>query len=297
MAHRHQDPAPLDPYEGASNQERAGRIDGEPAVGPQKRPAGLTVAVLNLDRPDLILPMLDTLGDAAAAFVARGLGFEVVVGDTGSRDAEVLRRYTAKDPWLTVLPNLDYHFSRCCNACVASAPVGYDAVLLLNNDVILPSPEPLLAMYQQLLDRPEVAVVGVQLLYPDGSVQHCGVDIVRTGFRRGLPWHPHRGAAPSPSSVSTVSVHRAIAVTGACLMVRRSMWDVLGGLDEEYFIECQDVDLCLAARRLGYEVSVVAAGDVLHLEGATRGDECTAHLPDRRTFLRRWSAFLEANLL
>jgi GT2 family glycosyltransferase len=79
-------------------------------------------------------------------------------------------------------------------------------------------------------------------------------------------------------------------------MIRTGLWEALGGLDEAYESECQDIDLCLAAHRLGWDIEVLDEGPVVHLENATRpaGDESW---PDRRLLFRRWESYLEANFL
>ena len=110
-----------------------------------------------------------------------------------------------------------------------------------------------------------------------------------TACGAGLPWHPLAGSPYRPGP----SPYPGIAVTGACLMIRRTVWDEVGGLDEQYATECQDVDICLSVRRLGWEVQVVDAGPVVHLENATRAKD-DGSLPDRRLFVRRWESFLEA---
>lgn len=278
----------LDPYEGTANLTRSRSLTLTPGADPIPRPIGLTVAILNLDRPDLIGPALDAMAQLAPALSARGWGFEVVVGDTGSSDPAVREHYAAAPSWLTVIDAQPYQFSRSNNQAVAAAPVSYDTVLLLNNDVLLPSATPILAMCDALATDPRVAVVGLCLQFPDGTVQHAGVDIVGDGFRRGLPWHPLAGSAYTPAP----SPYPSVAVTGACLMIRRSVWDAVAGLDEAYESECQDVDLCLAVRRLGHEVVVVDAGPVVHLENATRGTD-DGSLPDRRRFIRRWSSYVQ----
>jgi hypothetical protein len=280
----------LDPYEGTTNLARSRAVGRSPGAPVRARQRGLTVVILTKDRSDLICPLLDRLAQVAEAFASSGWGFEVVIGDTGSTDAAVLDRYNDAPEWLNVVRDLSYQFSICNNAGVAAAPVGFDTVLLLNNDVVLPSPDPITHMFAELHGDAGLGVVGLRMLYPDGTVQHAGIDIVRSGFRRGLPWHPTGDREPGPRPDGS---YPAIAVTGACLMVRRQIWDAVGGLDPAFSIECQDVDLCLTARRLGHGVAVVDAGPVVHLESATRGagDESP---DDRRLFLRRWSAYLEA---
>ena len=78
--------------------------------------------------------------------------------------------------------------------------------------------------------------------------------------------------------------------------MRRQLFDQLGGFSESYSAECQDIDLCLRAHRLGYATRVENLGQVVHLENATRpkGEE---NWSDRRLFMRRWSSYLEAHFL
>ncbi len=289
MLRTNRGPYPLDPYAGTSNLERSRSIGLTPGAQDVTRPRGLTAVILNLDRPDLILPAIDRMAEVHDHLVAHNLGFELVIGDTGSADPEVLARYSDAPDWLTVVAELDYQFSRSNNESVTAAPVGFDHLMLLNNDVVLPSAAPVVELMRVLDEDPAAAVAGLCLQFPDGTVQHAGVDIVGQGFRRGLPWHPLAGSVYRPGPAR----YPALAVTGACLMIRRSVWDAVGGLDEQYTTECQDVDLCLAVRRLGWGVHVVDAGRVVHYENATR-DKDDGSLADRRLFVRRWGSFLEA---
>lgn len=278
-------------YAGTSNLARAEAIStSAPTPVPPTRP-GLVVAILNLDRPDLLLPLLDVLAEGPAVFAAAGMDFQVLVGDTGSTDPAVLERYAqaAEEPWLQVRTGMAYQFSRCNNQLIAEA-ADLDRLLLLNNDVVLPSVEPLLAMAQHFDSHPRVGVVGLRMDFPDGTVQHAGIDFFADGDFARLPFHPGGG---------TTSEHRPghamdlMATTGAALMTRADLWWLIGGLDEAYEAECQDVDYCFAARRLGATLKVLDAGPVVHLESATR-DQDAHNVADRRLFLRRWRSFLEA---
>lgn len=276
-------------YAGTSNLARAEAITVTlPELPPATRP-GLAVAILNLDRPDLLLPLLDVLATGPEAFAAIDMDFQVLVGDTGSTDPAVLERYAqaTDQPWLQVHTGLTYQFSRCNNQLLAHAS-GLDRYLLLNNDIVLPSIDPLVAMAQHFDSHERVGVVGLRLDFPDGTVQHGGIDFFAEGEHAGLPYHPGGGS---------VSEHRPgramdlMATTGAALMTRADLWWLIGGLDEAYEAECQDVDYCLAARRLGATVKVLDAGPVVHLESATR-ETGAHHLADRRLLLRRWRSFL-----
>lgn len=278
-------------YAGTSNFQRAEAIaTAAPERPPATRP-GLAVAILTLDRPDLLLPLLDVLAEGPALFAAHEMDFQVLVGDTGSTAPEVLRRYEQADdePWLHIRTGLTYQFSRCNNQLLAEAG-DVDRYLLLNNDVVLPSVEPLLAMAQHFDTHERVGVVGLRLDFPDGTVQHAGIDFFPEGEFAGLPYHPGGG---SHSDHRPGKVMDLLATTGAALMTRADLWWLIGGLDEAYEAECQDVDYCLAARRLGATVKVLDAGPVVHLESATR-DPGTHHTADRRLLLRRWRSFVAA---
>ena len=279
-------------YAGTTNLQRAEAISTALPTRPPATRAGLAVAILTLDRPDLILPLLDVLATGPAVFAAAGLDFQVIVGDTGSTDAQVLARYAqaADEPWLQVRRGLTYHFSRCNNELLAAAAGELDRYLLLNNDIVLPSVEPLLAMAQQFDSHERVGVVGLRLDFPDGTVQHAGIDFFPDGEHAGLPYHPGGGTRVDHRPGRAMDL---LATTGAALMTRADLWWLIGGLDEAYEVEGQDVDYCLAARRLGATVKVLDAGPVVHLESATR-DPGAHHLADRRLLLRRWRSFLAA---
>jgi GT2 family glycosyltransferase len=254
---------------------------------------GVSVLILNRDKPELILPLLDRLALEQRAFEARGLRLQIVVGDTGSSDPQVLARFDALPPDTLVQRNLKYHFSRCNNTITHLAAC--DTLLFLNNDVIFPEGRAaILEMYDLLHARPERGIVGCCLFYEDGLAQHLGVDFLREPAVRGLCFHPHARVQVDRNTLK--SEWRVPAVTGACLMVRHELYAQVGGMDEGYASECQDIALCLAIDRLGYETHITYAGKVLHLENATRpkGEE---NWPDRQRFLRRWGSYIEARFL
>jgi GT2 family glycosyltransferase len=254
---------------------------------------GVSVIVLNLDRPEYLLPLIDQLEGEAKACNAAGLGFQLLIGDTGSTDPEVLRRYDELPDFGEVVPGLEYHFGRCNNT-VARNRVRHSHLLLLNNDVsFAATPGAVLAMHEVFENDDRTGAVGLALDFPDGTVQHMGIDLVRNGHRRGFTQHV---GSRQPAQHRPGMSWPALAATGACLMVRSDLWSRLGGLDESYMRECQDVDLCLRLRRLGYEIRVVDAGPAVHVENGTRdrGDEDAR---DRQLFVRRWRSFLEAAAL
>lgn len=281
-------PPAIDMYQGTDNLARVAALAGHRTVRPAGRTPGITVAVLNLDRADLIVPMLDAVPAIAADLRARGLDLQFLVGDTGSRDPRVLAAYEGASAQVSVVRGLRYQFSRSNND-VCDARVAHDHVVFLNNDVHLRSGGPLIAMWEQLAD-PAVGAAGLVLDLPDGRLQHAGIDFVTSGPHRLLPHHARAGRNYRHELGKSWQVP---AVTGAALMLRTCDWAALGGLDEAYERECQDVDLCLRLHRLGLVTRVVDVGPLIHEENGTRpkGEE---HWADRRLYLRRWSAYIQA---
>jgi O-antigen biosynthesis protein len=122
-------------------------------------------------------------------------------------------------------------------------------------------------MYSEL---EEIGAVGARLLWEDGRLQHVGV-----GFEGGLPGHPYRGfAGDFPGYSNNVRIARnCLAVTAACLMTRRDVFDELGGFTTQLPVNYNDADYCLKAwaggRRIVYDPDV----EMLHFESSSRSSE------------------------
>ena len=112
------------------------------------------------------------------------------------------------------------------------------------------------------LNDPGVAVVGPKLLYPDDTVQHGGVIIGLAGFAE----HAHRFLPKdAPGYAYRAVLDQDIScVTGACLLVRRAVYEALGGLDESYETAFSDVDFCLRVREKGWRIVFAATATLLH---------------------------------
>jgi GT2 family glycosyltransferase len=254
--------------------------------------AGLSVVILTLDKPDLICPLLDQLLAARSSLRERGLELEIIVGDTGSTDETVLRKYEELATQIVLERDLRYHFSANNNRLFQER-VSSEKVLFLNNDIVFANPaESLLAMAAELDSRPDVGIVGVVLTYPDGRIQHAGIDFVRSGTHAGLPFHPYHGETGG-IFIGLDRARDCPAVTGACLMIRSSLFAAVGGLDERYRTEGQDVDLCLTTRRHGYRSRLILGGRIDHVENGTRPKGSEDWI-DRQLLRRRWAAFLKA---
>ena len=147
-----------------------------------------------------------------------------------------------------------------------------DYIMLLNNDVELITPD----IFQSMLGfcmRPEVGIVGAKLLYNDHTVQHAGV-LVGAG---GLADHVFKGIhEDDPGYMGrAISSQDVSAVTAACLLVKRSVYEEVGGLEEEFQVAFNDVDFCLKVRKAGYLIVYDADIKLFHYESKSRGMEDT----------------------
>ena len=147
-----------------------------------------------------------------------------------------------------------------------------DYIMLLNNDVELITPD----IFQSMLGfcmRPEVGIVGAKLLYNDHTVQHAGV-LVGAG---GLADHVFKGIhEDDPGYMGrAISSQDVSAVTAACLLVKRSVYEEVGGLEDEFQVAFNDVDFCLKVRKAGYLIVYDADVKLFHYESRSRGMEDT----------------------
>lgn len=136
--------------------------------------------------------------------------------------------------------------------------------------------------------RPDVGAVGARLVYPDGRLQHCGVVVGLTG----AAGHPLAGLAPeAPGYLSMATATRECsAVTGACLATRRSVFEELGGFDEQLGIDLNDVDYCLRAWGRGLRTIFEPAAELVHYESPSRGT--AGGTDDIVNFVRRWKRYI-----
>ena len=201
--------------------------------------------------------------------------FEVVIVDNGSREPETMElfsRWREKEPRrFRVAPKpIAFNFPALINEGVRNAKG--ELVLLLNNDIEVVSGEWLADMAAQAL-RPSVGAVGAKLLYPDDTVQHAGV-VLGIG---GIAGHSHKYAAKDqPGYFDRLRITANCAgVTGACLMVRKTLFQKAGGFDEALSVAFNDVDFCIRLLQAGYYNLCLAHLTLYHHESKTRGPEDT----------------------
>lgn len=196
--------------------------------------------------------------------------FEILLVDNRSSDAEALAylEEMAGDERVRVFRyERPFNYSAINNFAVKRARG--EVLCLLNNDTEVITPAWLEEMLG-LLCQQGVGIVGARLLYPDGTVQHGG-DLVGVGE---VASHAHAFLSrEDPGYLGRAMLAQEMtAVTGACLMVRRALYEQLGGLDEENFpVAFNDVDFCLRARAQGWRIAWTPHAELYHDESASRG--------------------------
>ncbi|MBS1032148.1 glycosyltransferase [Gluconobacter cerinus] len=230
--------------------------------------------------------------------------FEVLIADNGSTNPEMLDllRRMGRDPRLTVLRlATPFNWSTLNNRMARQAKG--DMLLFLNDDTEVLE-EGWLTEMVSLAQQPSVGVVGARLSYPDGTLQHGGVVLTEHG-----PKHILRSAAEdNPGYLGQLVLTRDLmAVTGACMLVPRPVFEQIGGFDETFPLTCNDIDFCLRAREAGLRVVWTPHATLMHEDGGTRGRDGTARnlfnaCVDVGRLLERWEQimlddpFLNANL-
>ena len=192
--------------------------------------------------------------------------YEIIVLDNDSTDSETLRYFdTIAAKWPVYRYPGPFNFSAVNNFGVAKA--GGDYLVFLNNDTRVIRPDWLTAMLERA-QHPEVGAVGAKLLYPAGRIQHAGV-VMGIG---GLAAHAFRNLPDGQSYFDFADLMRnCSAVTAACMMVRRRVFEEMGGFDERFRVAFNDVDFCLRLRQRGYLIVYHPLALLYHYEYATRG--------------------------
>lgn len=215
----------------------------------------VAIVIPTRDKVDMLERCVDSIRERSTYS-----NYEIIVIDNQSEAPATLRYLESFDGRVIRYPH-EFNYSALTNLGVREA--GCEYVILLNNDTEVMTPDWIEAMLEYG-QRPDVAAVGARLFYPDGRVQHEGVFI---GCGNGLAGHlDHAGYFALGECVRDLS-----AVTAACMLTKRSIFDEVGGFDEELRVAYNDVDFCLKARERGYLIVYTPHAQLLHYEGGTRG--------------------------
>ncbi len=224
------------------------------------------------------------------------MNYEIVLVDNGSTEPAVEALYTElqSEPKIRFFRwDHPFNFSGINNFAVEQARGSH--LLFLNNDTEVISSDWIEAMLE-FSTRSNVGAVGAKLLYPDTTLQHAGV-ILGIG---GVAGHSHKyfpnssygyfGRLRVPQNLS--------AVTAACVMIPKPVFEAIGGFDESFAVAFNDIDLCLKIRALGKDIIWTPHAELTHYESKTRGYEDTPEKKARfkgevKRFQAKWGEVLK----
>ncbi|NTV51386.1 MAG: glycosyltransferase [Candidatus Firestonebacteria bacterium] len=216
--------------------------------------------------------------------------FELILVDNASTDAtpELLR--CLEGDVQVIRHEKNEGFVNACNRGAQAAKGKY--LLFLNNDTV-PLSGWLEAMLRLAESDPVIGAVGAKLMYPDGKLQEAGALI----FNDGSGWNFGRGDDPAKAAYNRVA--EVDYCSGACLLVRRNLFEQLQGFDKRYVpAYYEDTDLCFGLRKLGFKVMYCPEAAVVHFEGVTAGTNLQTGYKKyqalhRETFARKWKRELQ----
>lgn len=219
-----------------------------------------TIFIPTRDRLSLLKRCIETLTLKTAY-----KNYDITIINNESREPETLAFLAACGHRVFNFPG-PFNYAAMHNAAVAASDSPW--LLLLNNDTEVIEPHWLHVMAEHV-QRPEVGAVGAKLLFPDGTIQHAGVVL---GIQQRAA---HAFAGVNPGSLTSRGqlqmVRNYSAVTAACMMMRREVYERLGGFDAERFpIAYNDVELCVRALKLGYRNVYTPLAVLKHHECASR---------------------------
>lgn len=189
--------------------------------------------------------------------------FEIIVLDRNQMPAEMEARF-AKSGVRRVSYSEAFNWSRVNNLGARHATGSH--LLLLNDDMEVLTPDWLETMLE-LSQRAGVGAVGAKLFFPDGRLQHVGVTVLNC--KPGHPYYRHPGGTQGYFMGNVV--HRnCVAVTGACLMTRKEVFESVGGLNEDFPLNYNDVDYCLKLISHGLRVIFSPHAQLYHYESISR---------------------------
>ena len=216
---------------------------------------------------------IDILGQCVSSILAKSTyqNYEILIIENNSQEQETFNFYREleKDPRIRVITcETDWNYSYINNYGARYCRGEY--LLLLNNDTEVIAPDWLeqMLMYAQ---KEDVGTVGAKLLYPDQTVQHAGVTL---GIRCVAGHAFHGWPIDSDGYMNRlITVQNLTAVTAACMMIPRHVFEEIGGFDEEYKVAFNDTDLCMRIRKAGYQVIFNPDAVLYHYESKSRGND------------------------
>lgn len=261
----------------------------EPGLEP---PPQVSIIVPVFNRLELTRTCVERLYEVPSG----GVSFETILVDNGSTDdtAAWLKEARETYPRLRVVRHhWNLGFSKACNAGARVAR-GRE-LLFLNNDTEVRSGW-LGALWGILEDDPQVAAVGSKLLYADGTIQHAGVVIAAVPEKDPLlATHIYVGQPGDFPEANQMRTYQAL--TAACLLVRRSCFDTIGGFDERFYNGYEDVDLCFKFRMNNWHLVYQPASVVVHHESKSGPERFQRAISNVRRLHHEWIGKIEPDVI
>lgn len=225
--------------------------------------------------------------------------YEIIVlnnNSTGKDFFSLMANYTAKYPYKfrCIDANFPFNFSKLMN--IGRKEATGDYLLLMNNDMEVIHEDWLRRMVSYAQQK-HIGAVGVKLLYPDDHIQHAGVAIGLGGVAGHVFVNAFKDDAGYFNYIQ--SVNNFSALTAACLMCRTALYDEVGGMNEDFEVEYNDVDLCLRFVNAGYYNVYLPDVELYHYESATRGhphqskESWERHIREIKLFKAAWQKFID----
>ncbi|HTX62107.1 MAG TPA: glycosyltransferase family 2 protein, partial [Acidimicrobiales bacterium] len=243
-------------------------------VDPPSPPPSVAIVIPTRDRLDLLKACVESVTRSSTY-----PNYSIVICDNDSKEEATLRWLKDCGHQVVATPG-PFNYARIVNKGVQATNA--DFVVTLNNDTTIAT-ERWLERLVGLCSMPQVGSVGVKLVYPSGRIQHEGVAIIP------MPVHLSRDVNYAEPDRWLTSTRDAVAVTGACSIVRSACWELLGGLDESLAVAFNDVDFCLRLWRAGWRVVYTPEVVLGHHESASRGD--LHPLEDEALLIARYDLF------
>ncbi len=250
----------------------------------------------------IIIPNKDHLGDLQRCILSileksTYDHYEIIVVENNSVSDEILEYYKKiqQNANIQVVTyEGEFNYSKINNLGVEHAKGEY--ILLLNNDTKVISLDWIeeLLMYAQ---RRDVGAVGAKLYYEDRTIQHAGV-VLGLGQHRTAGHSHYRVSSNNLGYMGRLCyAQNVMAVTGACLMMKKALFQELGGLDENFAVSLNDVDLCVRAWKAGYVNVFTPFAELYHFESISRGLDDTGEKAQRydresEAFRAKWKDLL-----
>lgn len=252
----------------------------------------ISIIIPNKDHVDLLSRCISSIREKSTYD-----NYEIIIVENNSMLKSTFAYYDslAEDEKIKVVKwEKEFNYSAINNFGVTFASGEY--ILLLNNDMEVIAADWLEEMLM-FAQRDDVGAVGAKLYYPDDTVQHAGV-ILGIG---GVAGHSHKYFKKGePGYFARLVVAQDLsAVTAACMMMPKAVFDEVGGLDEGYKVAFNDVDLCMKIRQAGYLIVYTPYAELYHYESVSRGSEDTPEKVERfngevARFMERWGEELLA---